>query len=398
MFWLTLPVQDTNQSIHYDYLIAGAGAAGLSLLYSLLKDPELSKAKILVIDKDTKQQNDRTWCFWEKETGYFESIVHHEWKSLVFKTEEFNRQFELEEYSYKMIRGIDFYKFVLDFAKKFDNVTFCYESIISMDSDKEKGTIITEKGEYSGNYVFNSTPIFNPELGTKNTLLQHFEGWEIETTKPVFDEKVGTLMDFSLSQKNGATFMYVLPTSPTKALVEYTLFSPKLLDKKEYKEALNNYIKEDLKIDEFEISHKEFGVIPMSLAKFAPSPKNKNRIVNIGTAGGYTKASSGYTFQFVQKHTQLMVEALKKGKTPVINPSFREKMFHWYDKTVLDVMLTNKMTGKAIFSIMFKKLNPEKILAFLGNESTFWQEIKTMNSVPIIPFVSSGIKQFFAKN
>jgi lycopene beta-cyclase len=386
-----------NQPMNYDYIIAGAGSAGLSLLYSLLQDSELSKSKILLVDKDTKQQNDRTWCFWERETGHFESIVHHEWKTLEFKTEDFKRQFELEEYSYKMIRGIDFYEFVLAFAKKFDNVTFCYESIISIDSDKGKAKLITENGEYTANYVFNSTPIFNPEMTTENSLLQHFEGWEIETKQPVFDEKVGTLMDFSLSQENGATFMYVLPTSSTKALVEYTLFSPKLLDKEAYKTALKNYIKDDLNIEEFEITHQEFGIIPMSLAKFDPSPKNKDRIVNIGTAGGYTKASSGYTFQFVQTHTKLMIEAIKQGKSPVVSPSLRKKMFNWYDKTVLDVMLTKKMTGKEIFSIMFKKLNPEKILAFLGNESTFWQEIKTMNSVPLIPFVSSGIKQFFSK-
>jgi len=201
-----------------------------------------------------------------------------------------------------------------------------------------------------------------------------------------------------LDQKHGATFMYVLPTSSNKALVEYTLFSPELLDKQEYKTALKKYISEELSIKEFEITHEEFGVIPMSLAKFEASPKNKERIINIGTAGGYTKASSGYTFQFVQKHTELMIEALKHGKSPLIKPSFREKMFHWYDKTVLDVMLSKKMTGKEIFSIMFKKLAPEKILAFLGNESTFWQELKTMNSVPLIPFVSSALKQLFSKN
>ena len=384
--------------MNYDYIIAGSGAAGLSLLYSLLQDSELSKSTILVVDKDTKQQNDRTWCFWEKEAGYFESIVHHEWKNLEFKTEEFKRQFELEEYSYKMIRGIDFYEFILAFAKNFENVTFCYEQITTIDSTKDKATLTTDKASYSAKYVFNSTPIFNPEINTKNSLLQHFEGWKIETKKPVFDETIGTLMDFSLDQKHGATFMYVLPTSSNKALVEYTLFSPELLDKQEYKTALKKYISEKLSIKEFEITHEEFGVIPMSLAKFEASPKNKERIINIGTAGGYTKASSGYTFQFVQKHTELMIEALKHGKSPLIKPSFREKMFHWYDKTVLDVMLSKKMTGKEIFSIMFKKLAPEKILAFLGNESTFWQELKTMNSVPLIPFVSSALKQLFSKN
>ena len=170
------------------------------------------------------------------------------------------------------------------------------------------------------------------------------------------------------------------------------------MNKKEYKAELKKYIKEVLKIEDYELVHEEFGVIPMSLAKFERSPKNKERIVNIGTAGGYTKASSGYTFQFVQKQTKLIMEALKTGKTPNLNLSFRGKMFEWYDKTVLDVMISEKMTGKEIFSIMFKKLPPDELLAFLGNESSFWQEFKIMNSVPIIPFMTSGMKQLFSKH
>ena len=69
----------------YDYIIAGAGCAGLSLLYRMLQDPNLNQKKILVLDKAPKNNNDRTWCFWEKDDGIFEEIVIHEWKSLEFK-------------------------------------------------------------------------------------------------------------------------------------------------------------------------------------------------------------------------------------------------------------------------------------------------------------------------
>jgi lycopene beta-cyclase len=51
--------------IKYDYIIAGAGCAGYSLLYHLLKDPVLNKKKILVLDSNFEKGNDRTWCFWE---------------------------------------------------------------------------------------------------------------------------------------------------------------------------------------------------------------------------------------------------------------------------------------------------------------------------------------------
>lgn len=104
------------------------------------------------------------------------------------------------------------------------------------------------------------------------------------------------------------------------------------------------------------------------------------------------KASSGYTFQFVQKNSEKIISNLLKGKLPNPKRTFRDKMFEWYDRTVLEVMISEKMSGKEIFSIMFKKLSPERILAFLGNESKFLDDIKIMNSLPKIPFLIAGIK------
>lgn len=377
----------------YDYIIAGSGCAGLSLLFRLLHEPKLRDKRILVLDKDQKNSNDRTWCFWEKNSGVFESVVTHQWKKLAFKTEKFDRQFELKEHAYKMIKGIDFYKFVLDFAEGFSNIEFRYEEIKSINSTENLATIETDKNTYSADYIFNSTPLFNPTITTENSLLQHFTGWIIKTEKAAFDSEIGTLMDFSVHQKNGDTFMYVLPTSSTEALVEYTLFTEKVLNKEEYKTALENYIKNDLQIDQYEIKHTEFGVIPMSLANFKRSPSSESRIVNIGTAGGFTKASSGYTFQFIQKNTAKIVESLAQNKDPNPQMTFREKMFQWYDRTLLEVILSKKLKGKEIFAIMFKKLPPDLILKFLGNESTVSEDVKIMSILPIKTFLLGGLKQ-----
>lgn len=377
----------------YDYIIAGSGCAGLSLLYQILIDPILNKKDILVIDKIEKVSNDRTWCYWENEKGLFDSIVTHEWKTLEFLTSDFTQSFDLKHYSYKMIKGIDFYDHILSLAKNFKNVTFKFENIEKIQTENNNTYVETEYGKYFSEYVFNSTNLFNPSINTKNSLLQHFEGWVIKCEKPTFNSKVGTLMDFRLNQKHGATFMYVLPTSSREALIEYTLFSEKILNKEQYKIELENYIKDYLKIEQYEITHKEFGIIPMSLAKFSRSPNSDEKIVNIGTAGGFTKASSGYTFQFIQKNTNKIVRNLRKGNFPSPKITFRDKMFQWYDRTLLEVIISGKMTGKEIFSIMFKKLSPEMILAFLGNESKFTDDIKIMNSLPKIPFLIAGIKR-----
>ena len=213
----------------YDFIIAGSGCAGLSLLYHLLQEPTLQNKSILILDKDAKNSNDRTWCFWEKKPGTFESIVHAKWNTLEFLSTDYKAQLDLASYTYKMIQGIDFYNFVIQLAKKFPNVSFVTAPIISITSEIHTATVTTEENSYTSTYIFNSTGLFNPKMTEENSLLQHFKGWVIETKEPVFDAEVGRLMDFSVAQDNGTTFMYVLPTSQTTALIEYTLFSKKIL-------------------------------------------------------------------------------------------------------------------------------------------------------------------------
>lgn len=377
----------------YDYIIAGSGAAGLSLLYAILSVKELREKNILVIDKVEKNNNDRTWCFWEKSTGPFETIVHHQWKKLSFHNENFSRELDLEKYTYKMIRGIDFYNHVLQLAKQFANVTFRYEEIKSLESSEEFGIVKTNSSIYEAPFVFNSTAIFQPEINTSNSLLQHFMGWVIQTPTDSFNPSVGTLMDFRVHQNHGDTFMYVLPTNKRTALIEYTLFTEKLLDKAEYKKEIESYIKNYLQLDDYTVAETEFGVIPMSLANFERHTKENPRIYNIGTAGGFTKASSGYTFQFIQKHTAEIIHSLKNNEVLFQAPNFGEKIFQWYDKVLLDVILENKTSGKQIFSIMFRNMSADNILTFLGNESNLWDDIKIMIRLPIHHFLVSGFKQ-----
>jgi lycopene beta-cyclase len=87
--------------------------------------------------------------------------------------------------------------------------------------------------------------------------------------------------------------MYVLPTSPTEALLEYTLFSHDLLAKAEYETAIKEYIAQL----NYQLLHnrKEQGSIPMTCYPFWK--KIHKKVLNIGTAGGWTKASTGYTFK-----------------------------------------------------------------------------------------------------
>lgn len=378
----------------YNYIILGAGCAGLTFLYEILSLKKFEQCKILVIDTNFQKQNDRTWCFWQKEDSKFESFVNHQWQNLKFKSNRFSSNFNIQPYSYKQIRGIDFYNFTLNFINQFNNVTFLEEEIIAIENKNDLGYVKTTNSEFYAYYIFNSTliNITKNALQTPNSLLQHFKGFEIETGENCFNPTEATFMDFTIPQNLGTAFVYVLPTAPNKALVEYTFFTKTVLTQNEYNDLLKNYITNHLKTTDYKITHTEFGIIPMTDHKFK---LYDGRIINIGTAAGCVKASTGFAFNNIQKQIREIVQLLVEDKKPYLKRTFNDKKFHLYDIVLLEVLSKNKMQGDEVFASIFKKNKPQLVLKFLDNETNILEDLKIMSSVPTRIFFPIAIKQLF---
>ncbi len=368
------------------------GCAGLSLAVHMIHSGKFANKKILLVDKEEKQQNDRTWCFWETGRGLFESIVHTQWSSAWFHGKDFSRLLQLSPYSYKLIRGIDFYNYCLSLIQQHPNFELRRGTIKELKNGKGQASARLDNEEVTAGYIFNSILFDKPVLKKDEYyLLQHFKGWIIETKKPVFSAGEATLMDFRVSQQHGTTFVYVMPFSATKALVEYTLFSEELLEPAQYDDGLSNYINEFLQTGDYTVCDEEFGVIPMTNHKFDAVD---GRIVNIGTAGGQTKASSGYTFRFIQKHSARIVDSLIKKNNPFIAMPGGAGRFRFYDSTLLYILKHHKLPGDEVFTRLFKKNKPQPVLRFLDNESSLGDELKIISSLPTLPFLKAAWKQF----
>lgn len=377
----------------YDYIMSGAGAAGLSLLMRLMQHKAFDGKKILVADRAPKNQNDHTWCFWENQAGLFEPVVHRRWQHVHFFSNHYSSLLHLSPYYYKMIKSIDFYHFVLAEAGKCANITFKYGNIEAAGNEGNKAIIVLDGERYTADYVFNSIIFDKPTVPAgKYYLLQHFKGFVIETKESAFNPAEATLMDFRVSQQHGTTFMYVLPLSQNQALIEYTLFTKKLLEENEYNIELHKYISSFLNIKDYTIEEQEYGVIPMTDMKFV---KSVGRVINIGAAGGQTKGSTGYTFQFIQKHAEKLVSSILKWGFPKDDEAFMEKRFKLYDSTLLNVLSNNKIPGDKIFAEMFKKNPPDRVLRFLDNETTLEDEINVMGSFAGSVFVKAAFQEMF---
>ncbi len=376
----------------YDYIISGAGCAGLSLLVRMIQSGKLENKKILVADRSLKSRNDRTWCFWEKENGLFDSIVYRRWSQLYFHGEGYDELLNIEPYNYKMIRGIDFYDYCLKILSSAPNVTMVEGKVEKMVSGESSAEVVINGNTVEAGYIFNSI-LFEPPKEAKNWyfLKQHFKGWIVKTKDPVFDPQQATLMDFRPSQEHGTTFIYVLPFSENRALIEYTLFTKDLLKAEEYDHALRNYVHEHITKGTYEVEEEEFGVIPMTNYPFPPMD---GRIVNIGTAGGQTKPSSGYTFQFIQKYTHHLVDSIiATGQPEIVNHS--SSRFSFYDSTLLQILDRKKMHGKRLFTDLFRHGDVQTVLKFLDNETSFREDLRIMRRLPKGKFAMAALREVF---
>ncbi|MEP2279190.1 lycopene cyclase family protein [Maribacter sp.] len=377
----------------YDYIIIGAGASGLLLADAILNDSFFNQKKILLLDKNAKDTNDRTWCFWEEGNGQFETIVHKKWNSIHFQGEDVLKRTDISPYSYKMIRSIDFYNHYLGRVKASANITFVQDTLKDLKESETVVTVQTTNNTYSGKYLFNS--LFDYKMATGQNkypvLQQHFVGWVIKTDKPIFNSNEVTYMDFSIPQEGNTRFMYVLPYSNDTALIEYTLFSEHLLKRAEYDEAIKNYIAKRFNCDTYEVIEKEAGSIPMTAYDFREH--HTNRVRYIGTAGGWAKPSTGYTLMSTAKKIPQLVELIKQGK-PLKKLKLKGK-FWFYDMLFLDVLHHNNANGHSIFESIFKSLKPQMVFKFLDEKTSLKEDIIYINSCPKMPFIKALFRRLY---
>jgi len=376
----------------HDYIITGAGASGLMLAYRMAEDSFFDDKSILIIDKERKSTNDRTWCFWEKGAGEWDELLTKSWDKIVFKSDHYKSEPEINPYHYKMIRSAGFYERLWKKIESRSNITFIEEEVLNISHKSEGASVLTESSEYYGKKVCNSIVFDQTYKQQKKfpVLRQHFIGWFIETKEDTFDDSKATFMDFSVNQKGNTRFMYILPISPKKALVEYTLFSTKILSDKEYESEILLYLKKK-DIQNYQVLEKERGVIPMTCYKFWKY--NSKNVLNIGTVGGWSKASTGYTFMNITKKTNKVLSFLKNDYS--FTDFLGVTRFWWYDLLLLDILSKENHKGSKLFSTLFQKNSIHQIFKFLDEETHFFEELKIMWGMPSLKFTKVLLKRLF---
>lgn len=367
-------------------LITGAGAAGLSLAVGLAQCPALSQCRILLLDQERREAaNDRTWCFWEDRPGPFEAIVAHRWQQLWVHQGQFSRLMDIAPYTYKIIRSAQFYRHANAILDAAPNVERRYGRVSAVGTAQGRAYAILEGRKWYADYGFNSIPFTPVDKSNCHYLDQHFRGWFIRTPHDAFQPGQATLMDYRTPQQGETRFLYVLPVSAREALVEVAIFSNNHLKPEAYDHIMRQYLLDHWpQAHPYEVVEVEQGNIPMTDFPFS---RGQDRIVHLGMAGGDTRASSGYTFWYIQQRVAAIVDALQNGRHPLVPETFIQRRHRSYDSLLLKVLQRGYYPGDAFFGQLFAQNPPARVLAFLNGQTTLWQEIQLMQTAPIPQFL-----------
>ncbi len=378
----------------FDYIIVGGGLSGLHLSYSFQNDNYFKNHKILVIDNFKRKKENNFFSFWEKGKGNWDSILKSKWRSGKFFSNYGNVNMDFSNYNYKTLNSLDFFKFVRKKLEKKKQIKFIKDNILKIREDNEKVVVVGNKKNYYGKHVFDSRPNkkFIREFNNYTTLKQHFLGWIIKTKEKKINKKSFVFMDYRIKDKSSTAFTYVLPFKKNKALIEHTYFSKNECEKNVYEKYLMEYIEKFLKISDYEIIESESGVIPMTSYPFYKDSSKK--ITKIGSAGGWIKPSTGYSFYNCEKYSLKILKNIKKGKSLTIN---QKKKYMFLDKILLGVLSQFNHKGDMIFYKMLNKNKTDRILRFLNEESSNIDDLKIIFSLRSIDFVKVFIQSLYKK-
>lgn len=392
LFFLPSP-HPYDMTTQYDYIIAGAGCAGLGLVWKILSS-ELRDSKILILDPDPKNRQDRTWCFWDTTTPDLPCTPSHVWDQISIATDRGEEIHPIGPHRYYHLDGKDYYDSIRELISNNPTVEWKRESVIDFAHDDHGVNVTTNLGTYRGNWVFSSIPDRPEATSAKEHKLQHFYGVFIQTESPVFDPATVDLMDFRVKQEGEVRFYYVLPFSETEALVEFTVFSDESWDIRRYQKFVDQYMNRLKKMGSgaIKVVRSEKGIIPMTTARF-PIWKQP-RVMNIGIAGGAARPGTGYAFQFIQSRNQEIVKSLITHGAPQLAQVHRNT-HQFYDALLLRVMDNSPAKIQAIFSRLFRKHKASLVLTFLSEKTTLLQDIRIMTSLQWGPFLTALFQKFF---
>ena len=316
------------------HLILGAGCAGLSLALALLEAGV--REEIVLVDRRTEFRHDRTWCFWSTAPPVAgAALATHRWSGWRMVAGDGRATVHRSaRHPYLHVPADRFYAAALARLERAPNVRLRLgERVLGVSEVGAGVTVRTTGGDLEGDLACDAMggagPLNRGRTAGAVELAQRFLGQEVETERPVFDPGVATLMDFRAAPAAGDAlrFVYVLPFTPTRALVEDTGLgggAGRAPEQREVRERAHRCRRPTGAPQSHDFSprwldagavmcREERGTLPMTTHTF-PTVRGP-RLFAVGAAAGALRPSTGYAFVRLRR-VRAVARAVSGARVP----------------------------------------------------------------------------------
>ena len=389
----------------FDAVIVGGGAAGLSLACHLAHVGWGDA--VLIVDDGNHPLEHRSWAWWTTGGGLLDSAASIACDRMGVAGPGWLKDVPLDPYAYRSLTGRELSAAtdrIIGDRRGFRRVVGTVRGTddAGADAGDAGGCRVTidlpepdgvRTVEVNARWVFDSVGVDSSPTPRAPEAHLDFLGLHVECLADVFDPGAVTLMDFRTDQSAGLSFMYVLPTSTRSALVERTTFVvagaelPQAIDPR-HEAHVRDYLESQLGACGYRITGREVGTIPLERR---PPARPVGALIPIGARAGMVKASTGYGFERIQRHSAAIAACLARGRSPA-----RAAPVHrWHralDHALLRVIGDDPSHALEIFAVILSRNPAERTLAFLDEDASLRSQLRLFSTMPLVPFARAHIR------
>ena len=380
--WATGPVTVTDTA---DLVVIGGGLAGLSLASRLAHGRY--DGRVVIVEPRAEYVDDRSWAFWTPAVRLPLAVPSRRWSHWGFSRQDGAQvTCSAEGWHYAFVRALDVYREALKAIASRPTMSLALGTqAVAVGRRGGQLAVTTDAGELTARYVIDTRPP-TADRFSRSTLFQCFAGREVRFDQPRFDDTCVELMTDMRADALGFVFTYVLPLSPTQALVESTRFSTRAMSQVEMAADLDQLLARR-GLSEGEVLRSEGAVLPMGL----PAPDNADAIkgvVRAGQGAGALRAASGFGFLRIQAWAERCAHALLQGQPPIghsAEPRFRG----WMDEVFLRALARHPARSPEFFMRLAASVPGDAFVRFMSDQGRWLDHARIVSALPPGPFLQA---------
>ncbi len=365
--------------VDLDLVVLGGGCAGLSLAERLAEQSGPCR-RVAVLEPRSRYSNDRSWCFWRLGPHRHDALVRHRWSQIGVRSPSKTVRMDCAETPYQLLEASAFYDQTRRVIAASDGVRLHTGVVVLGQPRPVRGgwRIETSTGALTAAQVIDTRPRTAPQRQGAG-LWQSFLGQELVCDRPTFDPSRVELMDFAHDAPGVLAFTYVLPMAPDRALIETTLFDPQPHPASQLASRQQQAVRRWCGDAQISVVRSESGILPMGTSGSAPTLGPGHACA--GLMSGAARPATGYAFQRIQRWADLCSEALRQGQA-VRGHAPDPLLTRLMDRLFLDVLRQHPERGPELFTRLFGRAAPARVVRFLSDRSTLMDRAAVAACLP----------------